>query len=68
MKLMVRELFNEKTGNKMAAELAAGWKAASEYLRKSFKVFTNPNFQVDKKTEAYANAVKFIEKLKSPRF
>ena len=37
------------------------------YLRKSFKVFTNPNFQVDKKTEAYANAVKFIEKLKSPR-
>ena len=36
MKLMVRELFNEKTGNKMAAELAAGWKAASEYLRKSF--------------------------------
>ena len=36
MKLMVRELFNEKTGNKLAAELAAGWKAASEYLRKSF--------------------------------
>ena len=34
------------------------------YLRKSFKVFTNPNYQVNKNSEIYKDAVKYIKNLK----
>lgn len=36
MRALVRELFGENTGNNGARELAAAWKAASEYLRQRF--------------------------------
>ena len=33
------------------------------YLRKSFKVFTNPNYQVDKNSKIYKDAVTYIKNL-----
>ena len=37
------------------------------YLRKSFKVFTNPNYQVDKNSKIYKDAVTYIKNLKLPQ-
>jgi hypothetical protein len=33
------------------------------YVRKSFGVFTNPNYAVDEKSETFKNAIKFVRKI-----
>tara|TARA_E500000305_G_scaffold68509_1_gene54618 strand:+ start:829 stop:3345 length:2517 start_codon:yes stop_codon:yes gene_type:complete len=39
IKIMVREIFGENTGNQNAKDLAKAWKAAAEHLRKRFNYF-----------------------------
>ena len=37
------------------------------YMKKSFKVFTNPNYQVDKNSKIYKDAVTYVKGLKLPK-